>query len=177
MSSSSPALHLRPLAPPTIPGQPKALSLESASSSPVDCFYNPSSQGSCPVPTYVVDLFLVFPTVAAVIHLGEDILGDVGHSAIAILMPRSLARCPPNSPRVSARHGHQLCQVHRVSGIEGQRPAVVAVTMCKVGSMVSVVGMRGMQGCSAAWRLLPGSLTGPGAAATMLPRQQGLVLS
>lgn len=177
MSSSNPALHLRPLAPPAIPGHPKALSLESASSSPVDCFYNSSSQGSCPVPTHVVDLLLVFPTVATVIHLGEDILGDVGHSAIAILMPWSLARCPPNSPRVSARHGHQLCQVHRVSRIEGQRPAVVAVTMCKVGSMVSVVGMRGMQGCSAAWRLLPGSLTGPGAAATMLPRQQGLVLS
>lgn len=43
--------------------------------------------------------------------------------------------------------------------------------------MVSMVGMWGMQRCSVAWRLLPGTLTGPGAAATVLPRQQGLVLS
>jgi hypothetical protein len=129
------------------------------------------------IPTHVVDLLLVLPTVAAVVHLGEDILGYVGHSAIAVLVPRGLACRPPSGPRVGTHHGHQLCQVNRVPGIKGQCPTVVAVTVCQVGSMMRVVGVRGMQGCSARWRILPGAFTGPDATTTTLPGEQGLVLS
>lgn len=130
-----------------------------------------------PVPTHVVDLLLVLPTVATVVHLGEDILGYVGHSAIAVLVTRGLACRPPSGPRVGTHHGHQLCQVNRVPGIEGQSPTVMAVMVRQVGSMVHVVGVWGMQGCGARWRLLPGAFTGPYTATTTLPGEQGLMLS
>lgn len=96
--------------------------------------------------THVVDLLLVLPAIPAVIHLGEDVLGDAGHPAIAVLVPGGQARRPPGRPGVGAHGGHQLGQVHRISGVEGQRSAVVAVTMRRVGTMMCMVGVWGVQG-------------------------------
>lgn len=121
---------------------------------------------------HVVDLLLVLAALPAVVHLREDVLGDVGHSAIAVLVPGDRARRPPGGPGVGAHRRHLLGQVHRVSGVEGQRPAVVAVTVRRVGAVKRVVGVRGR---SPRRPLLPGALAGPGPAAA-LPREQGLVL-
>lgn len=76
---------------------------------------------------------------------------------------------------MGAHDWHQLGQVYRVSGVEGQRPTVVAVTVCQVRSMVRVVGERAVRGRSARRPLIPGALASRGTAAA-LRREQGLVL-
>lgn len=55
--------------------------------------------------THVVNL-LILPAIPAVIHLGEDVLGDAGHPAIAVLVPGGQARRPPGRPGVGAHGGH-----------------------------------------------------------------------
>lgn len=114
----------------------------------------------------------------AVVHLGEDVLGDAGHPAIAVLVPGRWTRRPPGHTGVGAHGGHQLGQVHRVSGVEGQCPAVVAVAVRRVGTTMHVVSVRGVQGHGSWGTLVLGALAGRGAAAAAaaLRREQGLVL-
>lgn len=56
-------------------------------------------------PTHVVDLLLILPAVPAVIHLGENLLGEAGHPAIAVLVPGGQACHPPGRPGVDAHGG------------------------------------------------------------------------
>lgn len=128
-------------------------------------------------PTHVVDLLLILPVVPAVTHLREDLLGDVGHPAIAVLVPGARARRPPGCPGLGAHRGSQLSQVHRVPGVQGQCPAVVVVVVVavgRVGPVMRVVDVRGVQGQGPRRPFVPGALAGP--RPSTLRRQQGLVL-
>lgn len=73
------------------------------------------------------------------IHLGEDVLGDAGHPAIAVLVPE--ARPPPS--RAAARgvgtHGGAPARPGHESLVSrGPRSAVVAAVTCAVGTMMSI---------------------------------------
>lgn len=68
---------------------------------------------------------------------------------------------------MSAHGWPQLSQVYRVSGVEGERPAVVAVTVRQGRTMMRVVGVWGVQGRGPWWPLVPGALAGPGPAAAL----------
>lgn len=169
-----------PIWKPCPPPQCPLLPLRPAPAKPSHCSPAPAPPASCPsrpspcpspaprtCPTHVVDLLLVLPAVPAVIHLGEHVLGDAGHPTIAVLVPGVCACHPPGCPGVDTHRGPQLCQVHRVSGVEGQRPAVVAVTVCRVGAMMRMVGVRDMQGHGPRRTLIPGTLAGPGPTAQL----------
>lgn len=77
-----------------------------------------------PPSTHIIYLFVILSPFLAVVHLWEDLLGDTGHFAIAVLM---LAGCCSQlmGHSVARRDRGQLQQVTGAFVVQGERPAVM----------------------------------------------------
>lgn len=83
--------------------------------------------------THIIYLLIILSPFLAVVHLWEDLLGNTGHFAIAVLMltgPRCCSQFTGHS--VAGWHRGQLQQVTGAFVVQGKCPAVMKHPSCPV---------------------------------------------
>ena len=86
-----------------------------------------------PPSTHIIYLFIILSLFLAIVHLWEDLLGNTGHFAIAVLMLAGPGRCSQLTGHSVARWDRgQLQQVTGAFVVQGECPAVMKHPSCPV---------------------------------------------